>query len=88
MNLNFYIPHQLTGVASMIWEQRSDVSQHWKILPNGCIELIFNLGEKVKGQDIREDVFKLNKSEDPCLISQNSLSDIAYLSKLKRTITT
>jgi hypothetical protein len=41
MILSYYIPHKLTGIADLIWEQRSDDPMRWKILPSGKVELTF-----------------------------------------------
>lgn len=45
MQLNFYIPKKLEGLSPMIWEQKEDSPQHWKMLPDGHLDLIFKFDE-------------------------------------------
>ncbi|MFD2918874.1 helix-turn-helix domain-containing protein [Terrimonas rubra] len=42
MNLDFYIPKKLEGISPIIWEQTSDSSLNWQMLPQGLISLTFN----------------------------------------------
>ncbi|MCB0667175.1 MAG: helix-turn-helix transcriptional regulator [Saprospiraceae bacterium] len=41
MKFDVYIPRKLVGLSPMIWEQTSDSPQHWKLLPDGHLDLIF-----------------------------------------------
>jgi len=66
---NIYIPLQLKGIASMIWEQKSNSSQRWKILPSGYIELIFNLGEKMEDLSGKKVGQSFNPTENFCFLS-------------------
>lgn len=43
MDFNFYIPKKLKGIASLIWELRTDIPQNWVFLPEHNIDLAFNL---------------------------------------------
>jgi AraC-like DNA-binding protein len=45
MNLNIYIPKKLEGLSPMIWEQKDDFPQYWKMLPDGHLDLVFKFDE-------------------------------------------
>ncbi len=69
MQIDFYKPHSLHHLVRGIWEQRSTGHMRWQILPSGCLELIFNLGEKmdhVQGQKVND---SFNPTENFCFLS-------------------
>lgn len=53
----------------MIWEQKTDYSSNWKLLPSGCVELIFNLGPPLKNLQAKELHKHFNPTEKFCFLS-------------------
>lgn len=45
MESNFYIPEKIKEIAPVIWEQKTDMPQRWKMLPEFNLDLIFNLDQ-------------------------------------------
>lgn len=45
MNFDVYIPKKLEGLSPMIWEQTSNSPHHWKLLPDGHLDLIFRFDQ-------------------------------------------
>jgi len=69
MEVNYYIPGKIASIAKIIWEQNSASEQQWQILPSGYIELIFNLGEKIKNVKGKFVSNSFNPTENLCFLS-------------------
>lgn len=69
MEIQFHHPTSLHPLSRMIWEQKYTGHLRWQILPSGCLELIFNLGEKmdhILGKKVND---SFNPTENFCFLS-------------------
>lgn len=69
MEIQMHQPKSLYPLARIIWEQNYAGHLCWQILPSGCLELIFNLGEKmdhVQGEKVND---TFNPTENFCFLS-------------------
>lgn len=69
MQFQLYQPRSLHHLVRLIWEQKYTGQLRWQILPSGCLELIFNLGEKVNhvlGERVND---SFNPTENFCFLS-------------------
>lgn len=69
MKAQFYIPEHFKDFIKVIWEQKSNSSQKWQILPSGSIELIFNLGNKMDNVVGKKLGDSFNPTENFCFLS-------------------